>query len=92
MHRANGLKAISRCKRVTIWRGYVALTYLRKNHKWGARRLAAPIRDVGVAGRRESFVEARYRCGFVETWLCEGSFGLLWLLTDEKSLLARSLK
>jgi hypothetical protein len=28
MHRANGLKAISRCKGVSILGGYVALTYL----------------------------------------------------------------
>ena len=26
----------------------------RKNHMWGIRRLAGPIRDVGFADRRES--------------------------------------
>ena len=48
----------------------------RKNHKWGTRHLAAPIRDVGAAGRRESFAEARDRCGFGQTWRCEGISGL----------------
>ena len=48
----------------------------RKNHKWGTRHLAAPIRDVGAAGPRESFAEAHYRCGFAETWQCEGISGL----------------
>ena len=38
--------------------------------------MAAPIRDVGAAGRRESFAEARYRCGFGKTWRCEGISGL----------------
>src|SRR6476661_6974893 len=46
----------------------------RRNHKWGTRHLVAPSRDVGAAGRRESFAEVRYRCGFGETWrfLCFG--------------------
>src|SRR6266699_7004955 len=40
----------------------------RKNHTWGIRHLAGPIRDVGFAGRGESVAGARCRCGFVETW------------------------
>src|SRR4029450_6352627 len=40
----------------------------RKNHTWGIRHLARPIRDVGCEGRRESVAEARCRCGSGETW------------------------
>ena len=38
--------------------------------------MAAPIRDVGAAGRRESFAEARYRCGVGETWRFKDISGL----------------
>jgi hypothetical protein len=41
----------------------------RKNHKWGIRHLAQPIRDVESAGRREPVAAARYKCGFEKT--CE---------------------
>jgi hypothetical protein len=40
----------------------------RKNHTWGIRHLAQPIRDVGCEDRRESVSEARCRRGFGETW------------------------
>jgi hypothetical protein len=41
---------------------------LRKNHTWGTRHLAGPIRDVGSAGRCESVSGARCRYEFGETW------------------------
>jgi hypothetical protein len=36
----------------------------RKNHTWETRHLAESTRDVGSAGRRESFATGASKCGF----------------------------
>ena len=50
----------------------------RKNHMWGIRRLAGPIRDVGFANRRESVSAGLRKYGVRKAW----PFLLLGYLDD----------
>ena len=50
MHSANGLKAISKCKRVSIWGGYVAAIYLfvERSNAGRFRPIKSRVVDVKV--------------------------------------------